>query len=217
MNLKKELTYPFAKNSNGELIFIEEVEGKGKFSCWGCNQPMYPRLGKIRIHHFYHRSKTCSFESALHYAFKWALFDRIIKGINNNKDLTKDKVKLIIQWNCAKCDKDPKGDLLKRIDNAELEKNVDKYRPDVKLFRKDGSIYAVIEIEYTSPLKDKPRQHYIEKKIGIIEFKPKEFNDLKAIYNNPIIPNACNLCGHQIEKEIITKDSMVKNQSEMVQ
>ncbi len=199
---KPGLRYPFAKTSDGERIFIEDAKSKTRYFCWGCQTPMFRRRSKFGIYHFYHKSTTCSFESALHYAFKDTLLKRIERGLIENRVSDEAKTKLMIQWYCLICKKECKGDLLKRISHAKLEVKVDVYKPDISLYRKDGTVYAVIEIEYKHPLDQNPRQYYIINNIGIIEFKPKTVDDLKLLDADPLIPFSCSLCHLQKLVEI---------------
>ncbi len=162
---------------------------------------MFLRQGNIRVHHFYHKSKTCSFESALHNAFKLKLFQRIEAGLRQNRESCEHKAKLMIQWYCANCQIKHQGDLLKRIADAKLEVKVDAYTPDISLYRQDGSVYSVIEIEYTHQLEDEPRQYYNENNIWIIVFMPITIGDLRAAEDDPLVPFSSNICQYKIEDE----------------
>jgi hypothetical protein len=191
-----KIRYSFAKTDDGELISIENAAKKTKYNCWGCNSPMYKRGGPRRTDHFYHIGDTCPTESALHEAFKCTLHKLIFDGIRNNEDTSKERIKLIIQWVCKQCNITQDLDLLEIIADAKKEVYINKYKPDISLYRKDGSIYTVIEVEYKHPLDDNPRKYYSENNIGIIEFILENEKDLDRIKADPLKPDTCNMCPH---------------------
>ncbi len=186
------LLYPFAKNKHGELIIISEAKRSVKYFCWGCGKPMIPKMGKIRIHHFAHKPghdiTNCSLESALHNAYKTMLYNRIKANL-----LTDTKSELLIEWNCSQCLDTHRGNLLKKVANVEIEKNVGQYRPDLSLYRKDDTVHAVIEIIATHEIEEYTRQYYSDNKIAIVEFKPT-LEDLAKIYDEILYPSSVNVC-----------------------
>jgi hypothetical protein len=203
-----KIKYPFARTEGGSFIWIDKAIKGMEYFCWGCNSVMYRRRSKLGLLHFYHMGDTCFKETAIHEGFKGRLFQIINKGLKQNKELGGKKAKLKLQWHCNKCNIGHKGNLLGPIEDAALELKVDRFKPDISLYRHDKSVYAAIEVEYSHALEDKPRQYYNRNNIGIIIFAPSSLDDIKSLDIFPIIPYSCNLCKHSVncssdENEII--------------
>jgi len=189
--------FPYAKTQDGEVIFVENANEGQKYICWGCDRSLFRRTSKNGVLHFYHKDgTTISYETELHDVFKRVLHKRIIDGLNNNRDTSKDKIKIPIQWTCEKCQQSRKLDLLEIVADAKLEIYVGPFKPDISLYREDNSAFAVIEVEYKHPLEDNARKYYEENKIGVIEFILEDEKDLARIFVDPLRPNFCNMCQH---------------------
>jgi hypothetical protein len=194
-----KIKYPFAKTMEGEFIGIEDAIKGTEYLCWGCESPMFKRRSKLGKFHFYHKGDTCSQVTAIHEGFKGKLFQLIDNRLRQNNEPNQEKTKLNISWNCAKCIIYHKGNLLGPIKEAKLEKKVDRFRPDISLYRSDKSVYAAIEIEYTHDLEEGPRSYYNRNNIGIIVFKPSTLEDLKSLEIEPLTPYSCDLCKHSTQ------------------
>ena len=196
---ESNLKYPFAKTIGDKLVFIDNAEKHTRYYCWGCDAPMFRRGGEHRTDHFYHKGDTCAFESALHNAFKVRLFQIIDTGLRQKAASGNKNAKINIRWYCEKCKMIHKGNLLKPIADAKLECHVDKFRPDISLYRTNGSVYAVIEIEYTHSVEDRSKKFYEDNNIGIIVFSAYTIDDLRSLEGDSLIPSSCNLCKHRRE------------------
>ena len=87
--MESKYSYAFDRNSN--LVNINDLDRKitkfGEiFFCLGCNNPLIPRLGKIKIKHYAHKhiEISCNYESYLHKLSKTIFFNEYTKCLNNN-------------------------------------------------------------------------------------------------------------------------------------
>lgn len=73
--MKKQGTIQFryGLSSSGKPVSIENAEKGQQYTCLSCGAPLVPRQGKIRQHHFAHKSNpdNCSFETYLHKLTKY--------------------------------------------------------------------------------------------------------------------------------------------------
>ena len=198
------LRYPFAKNSSNELVMIDRAEREIKYNCWGCGQEMIPKKGNVRIHHFCHKPdanvSNCSFESALHNAFKTKLFNRINDSLKHNKEHKDNKIKIYIAWRCLKCGENHQGNLIGKLSYGKMENYIGEFKPDISLFRDDGSASVIIEVMVTHEIDEKALKYYDSRDIKIIEFAPKSEADLNKIDEDILHPVSVNMC---LKKETI--------------
>lgn len=180
----------YALDKNNRLIHIKSVnkELKEKYSCCNCNGDLIARMGKVKAHHFSHKSDgNCSYESYLHKVAKIKFYEKYSKCLKSNEpfyleyktELTcvscKDIENINIQ--CKLKDKIERFDLIKYFDKITVEKGVNGFIADVLLESSSRSDEILIEFAVTHKCeKDK-----IENGLRIIEIQLKDENDLKFI------------------------------------
>ncbi len=173
---KREPLYVFAKNTNNEIIHINDAVKNNKYFCPYCGDEMILKRSVLlkKIPHFAHKklNTNCTPESIIHFAYKKKLFEiikeKIIKSIPLN-----------IEWYCRYCKETHKGNLIKKITDAKLEYHYKEVKPDIVLF-KNNIPYIAVEIVFSHAPEIKTINFY--KKMGIILFVIK-INDEKDVLN----------------------------------
>lgn len=165
----KQMLYSVARSESGELIHAVDAEKGGVFSCGFCKDPLVlKKSGKTgrgrKRPHFAHKTLTpnCNPESALHFEFKTLLFNEIRQRLDRH-------IELAISWKCAYCSREHSGDLIKKARRVALEHSLSICRPDISLFDKDGSAYAVIEVVVTHAPDRAVKDFYRKNGITLIE------------------------------------------------
>jgi len=208
----KEILYTVAKKDNGELVTASNADKGTDFFCPVCNSNLLLRksgnTGKnSKRPHFAHKTLTpnCTPETALHFAFKNLLAEKLQKKLNEN-------IPLEILWDCKECDGEHSGNLLKRIKSIKVEYNLTIAQPDIALLDKDNKVFAVIEIVVTHKPEGKVLQYYKDSNIILIQITLTSDNDienLEHIISKPGIVNTClnpkcSKCGRSQHKTIMT-------------
>ena len=146
----KKLLLPYAIDSKGNLVHIDDAQKHEVYRCPECDQILTLKIGKIpvgmknhRRNHFAHQEKcpdnNCT-ESFLHNLFKKRVAEFIRQKINNQ-----DK-KLEFVWRCDICKSKHQGNLLKKAVSVQLEYEMKVCRPDIALLDKDGNILCSSEM-----------------------------------------------------------------------
>ena len=153
-----QLKVPYGlQTSTGRMVHVDKVPNGRNCDCTcpSCDTRLIARQGTEKIHHFAHANSQGGCEGALHATGKLLLFQRI-------QDAIQAKTQIPIRWNCTLCQCNHEGDLLKRVDDAFLEKQIpgSNIRPDVYLSKVETP-YKLLEIVHThSP--DKAVYDYVE-------------------------------------------------------
>lgn len=180
----------YALDKNNSLINIENVNKafKEKYTCCNCSGELIPRKGKIKAHHFSHKSEgNCSYESYLHKVSKIKFYEKYSQCLKSNKpfyleyktELTctscKDIENLNIQ--CRLKDKVERFDLTKYFDKITIEKGINGFIADVLLKSSSRGDEILIEFAVTH----RCEKEKIENGLRIIEIQLKDEKDLKFI------------------------------------
>ncbi len=135
------VSYPIARDVAGNWVSIEDVEKHTGYRCPECEAPFVARLGRIKTHHFAHRSGytgVCTGESGYHHLAKHLLahhFD--------------EQEFILLLTKCPTCAKVIETKQL--IAKTEVEKGDGEHRPDVRLHLKDGTVIEC-EVVFKNPL-----------------------------------------------------------------
>ncbi len=211
----RKILYTVAKCEDGKLIRAIEA-GKGiDYFCPVCESKMVLRksgnTGKgSKRPHFAHKSLTinCTAESALHFAFKNLLANKIGERISEN-------IGISINWDCSYCGDRHSGNLLKKVASLELEKNLGVCRPDIALLNSDRSVFAVIEIVVTHKPEESTLRYYFENNIILIQIDLKSDEDIDNLDDKIKYPDVlltcfnpkCTKCGNfQLIKRMVLID-----------
>ena len=214
------ILYVSAIDERGNLCFAfnEDKTQRKKYLCPNCGVPVILRksdnVGKYaKRPHFAHKANEgvdCCPETVLHNTFKTELYKILKEHLDNNKEF-------ICEWNCNIFPDRYKGNLLKRIGNVYMERDLGVCRPDILLTDNDDKPYIAIEIVVTHKPEEQTIKYYKDNNIYLYQINLESDNDLKNIEIKAKYPDffdACNrhkckTCGQYLTKrEIIIKEQM---------
>ena len=195
----------YALNSQNEIVHVREI-AKGDsqhYFCCNCGDRMIPKKGNIKVHHFAHKTVTCSFETYLHKLAKLKFFLSYSKCLEENTPFTlhyfvnmectscQDKLNI----NCAFKNEFRLYDLTKTFDKITIEKGINGFIADVLLESSISTEKILIEFAV---------KHYssVEKTqsgLKIVEIGINEESDLDHIENNSIRFDKFNLKLHNFK------------------
>lgn len=199
----KQLLLPFAYDSTGQLVHIDDARKNEKYTCPTCGNELKLRISHIpkgekyhRTNHFAHKNSEdnhCS-ESFLHKLFKNKLIDYI-----NGKIASGEKIEF--KWKCEKCGEQHEGNLLKKAIKAVPEYNMQTCRPDIALLDKDNKVVIVIEVVVTHEPEKDTINYYDDHKIACLQINVESFDDCDIVVDKLSRPYKVNLCPNPICKE----------------
>lgn len=195
----KELLLPYAYDSTGNLVHINDAQKGERYTCPICGIELLLKISKIpegkkyhRTNHFAHSTDNHCSESFLHKWFKNRVMDYIKTKIHNGER------NLQFEWKCEKCNEYHIGNLLKRAMKIEKEYDMQFCRPDIALLDKDNKVVIVIEIVVTHDPPTENIQFYSKKKIACLQIKVETFDDCENIEYKLVHPDRVNLCPNPI-------------------
>lgn len=174
----------YAKDEDGNLVYIDNVEDGKKYFCIKCNMEMIPKRGNKNEHHFAHKQENpdCNWETYLHSLAKI----RIAEWLVNTPSIS-----LILPSFCSMHDKCPLKDSTKDCKGNDksfdlknyyavkgIEYKVGEFIPDILLMpKKSDNDPLFIEIYVTHPCS----KEKISSGIRIIEFQINEERQIDDI------------------------------------
>ncbi len=178
-----QLLLPYALDTTGKLIHIDDAHKSEKYICPTCNAELVLKIGRIpegqkyhRRNHFAHKCNSdnhCS-ESFLHKYFKERCVEVINKFILSQKDL-------FFVWRCKKCTGQHRTNLLENVSKVELEYDLKVCRPDIALLDSNDKLIVVIEIIVTHNPEPKVMQYYEDNNIICLLVNINDFQDCENI------------------------------------
>ena len=200
----KNLLLPYAYDSTGNLVHIDNARKGERYTCPTCGAELTLKISKIpegekyhRTNHFAHKGtadNNCS-ESFLHKLFKEKTADFIRDKIANKENV------LQFEWDCEKCCEHHVGNLLKKAVIVKEEYDIQCCRPDIALLDKDNNVVIVVEIVVTHEPTPEVIQFYNDNKIGCLQIRIASFDDCNNIENRLTHPDVVNLCPNPVCKE----------------
>ncbi len=206
------ILYTVATDKNGQLIKANDAEKGADFLCPVCKSELILRksgkTGKgTKRPHFAHRALTpnCTPETALHYAFKNLLADKLQKHIATQTPLP-------FSWYCEFCGGQHSGNLLKKVKDVKIEYNLTVCKPDIALLEENEKVFGVIEIVVSHKPEENTLKYYNDKNIILIQINLTSDKDIDELHNRISQPNKvgtcfnpkCKTCGHFQSKKIMT-------------
>lgn len=191
--MRKAILYVSALDENGKLCFAfnEDKSLKKKYFCPNCNVPMVLKKSEnIRRPHFAHKTNEehdCNPETVLHQTFKIKLCEILKEHLQNSTAFN-------FVWECQYCKEKHSGDLLKKVGNVYLEKDLGECRPDILLTDKNDKPFVAIEIVVTHHPEEKTIQYYKNSNIFLYKIVLQSDEDLKDIEGKAKNPVAFDLC-----------------------
>lgn len=186
------IKYQYAKDENGTLININSIteinRNQSNFFCIGCGNEVIAKLGKIKIHHFSHKTNiSCSGETYLHLLGKKLFYDNYINClekklpffIENIENKYCNHFESELGNKCKQNDSTIQFDLTKFFDNILIEKREGSFIPDLMLTNNLRKDKIFIEIAVTH----KSSEEKVNSKNRIIEILVENESDLSPIKN----------------------------------
>jgi hypothetical protein len=181
------IKYQYAYNATRKIVKIDQVnDKKEKYRCINCNNELIPKIGKIKVHHFAHKTLVdCNSETYLHKLGK-SLFEQEFNYCKEKKisfyiELNQQKYcncsDAIYQDNCYIGEELVKYDLTKHYRKINLEQKLDDFKPDILLRHSDEKDHIFIEIAVThNSSEEKLNSNY-----RIIELSVEKESDLDCV------------------------------------
>jgi hypothetical protein len=137
--------------------------------CPVCQELVTLKLGKVRIHHYAHRTEVvCPAnipETALHLNIKLHIADQLRRRLS-----------LIIAQPCDgayRCKNTNRVPWLSGWDEVEVEYRFDNYRPDIALL-KDGNVLGAIEVLVSHAMSEEKERYFAKHQVSWVEVTGKE-------------------------------------------
>lgn len=194
----KDLLLPYAYDSTGNLVHINDARKDDSYKCPECGQPLILNISKIPQGQKYHRRSHFSHpkgspdnhctESFLHKLFKERAAECIRKKISENEK------EFWFTWQCDQCNEEHCGDMFKKARSVRLEYDLKVCKPDIALFNADGQVVIVIEVVVTHKPTPEAMAYYDEHKIGCLQIYVSDFEDCKHVEEKLKRPNSVNIC-----------------------
>lgn len=168
--IKQNCFHRYAIDNNGEITSIDAIQIEDRhngYCCVSCGSAMIPVLGKIREHHFRHKTDACSYESYIHKLWKQYIFEQWQKlshlYVTYSVDYCCDKTKtckLLAASKTLRCSgtiEQETVDLKDKYDTCEIEGVYGGYRADLLLSNSHNPdiVPTFIEICYKHPCNEK--------------------------------------------------------------
>lgn len=196
--MEKKLLNPWAKDSKGNFVSIENAEKGQDYFCPKCHERLsYCKKGSgpnARQDHFKHQSETeCKgytpheSESAIHLFAKEEVYKILDECLQKHRDFP-------IVWTCPDCKLDMQANLLKRVKSVEMEKSLDAARPDVSLLDENGNTLVAIEIVFKHDVESKTMKFYDNNNIVVVRIIVHSAEDCNDIVQKLRFPDSVNLC-----------------------
>jgi len=198
------LKIPFGLHSeSGRLVHVDRVpNGKAcRCVCPSCRMPLVAKnQGRQQAHHFAHSSdsNSAACEGWLHATAKYALYQRIQDALSKPEPIP-------ISWYCFICGCSHKGDLLKKVNGARLEKMIPdadaRIIPDITLLA-DETPRTFIEIVDSHHPEANTLEIAESKGCSLLVFEVHDADGLDNLLSDTLNPKAlhvqcfCKLCEH---------------------
>jgi hypothetical protein len=207
-----EILYAVASDENGSIVTSEGALKGIKYFCVICNSRLtLKKSGKTgknsKRPHFAHKSLTpnCTPESALHYAYKNLLANKI-------REHVECKTPLVFNWLCDQCGSWHKGDLVKCSSEIKVEHKMGFCRPDIALLDKTQRVFAVIEVVVTHPPESRTIDFYKKNDIVFFQVNVSDVVNINELTHNGFCPSIvsacrnppCEKCGHRMYSRNLT-------------
>ena len=190
----KNLLYTVAFNKTRDIVTANDANKGEHYSCTTCDSKLILRKsgntgpGSKRPH-FAHKvlSNNCTPETALHYAFKNLLFQKLKTHIESSSPIN-------FSWECNYCLHNHSGNLLKKATDVKLEHYMNVCKPDLALLDKDGKVFCVIEVVVTHKPEENVLNFYESAGIICIQITLSSDEDIYQLEEKITTPTKVNTC-----------------------
>ena len=163
----RTIAYPFAQDADGVATSIDNAKHDVPYTCVGCGEPMIPKLGRIKKHHFAHKMNvTCDADHALHESAKIYIIEKFNKAVQSGGVC-------VIPVPCSCCRQTIKHDLTAGGTEIRPEVTViEGTRSDLAVLKSASLAHAIIEVVVTHDLEPQTHRAYQKSSIPVIVLKP---------------------------------------------
>lgn len=213
MAKKQKLLLPYAYDSTGNLVHIDNAHKGEIYKCPECGKILSLNISKIpegqkyhRRNHFSHHPEgspdnQCT-ESFLHKLFKERAAECIRKKISNKE------TEFRFVWSCHECGERHQGNLLKKAKSVCLEYDLGVCRPDIALLDATGKVIIAIEVVVTHKPDSDTMTYYDDHKIACLQINVPDFEDCENVekrlanpdWVNKCLTPDCKVCGRKMHK-----------------
>ena len=193
----KNLLLPYAYDSTGNLVHINDARKDDSYKCPECGQPLTLNISKIPEGQKYHRRNHFSHpkgnpdnhctESFLHKLFKERAVDCILKKISENEEFW-------FTWHCDQCNEVHRRNILRKAKSVCLEYNLKNCQPDIALLDTEDKVVIVIEVVVTHKPTPEAMAFYKDHNIGCLQINVSDFEDCEHVEEKLAHPDIVNLC-----------------------
>lgn len=194
----KKLLLPYAYDSTGNLVHIDNAHKGETYKCPKCDEVLSLNISKIPEGQKYHRRNYFSHpkgypdnqcaESFLHKLFKKRAADCIQKKIDKGDN------EFLFTWQCQECGKEHVRNMLRVAKSVRIEYDLGICKPDIALLDENGKVVVVIEIVVTHKPEPEAVEYYKEKRIGCLQINVSDFEDCENVDYKLTHPDYVNLC-----------------------
>ena len=193
----KNLLLPYAYDSTGNLVHINDARKDDSYKCPECGQTLTLNISKIPEGQKYHRRNHFSHpkgnpdnhctESFLHKLFKKRAAECILKKIS-------DKEEFWFTWQCDQCNEEHRGNILRKAKSVCLEYDLKDCQPDIALLDTEDKVVIVIEVVVTHKPTPEAMAFYKDHNIGCLQINVSDFEDCEHVEEKLAHPDIVNLC-----------------------
>ena len=180
------IMYPYAYNSEREIVHVSDAEFGRPYSCVGCGMRMVPHMGNVVEHHFAHYGEErCDPDHTLHEAAKSHIKECIL-GVF-------DSYKMLVPIPC-RLRHGGRFDLLDGVADVRLEATiVSNTRSDLVTFNNNGEPLAIIEVVVSHAMALATHAAYRAAGMPVVTVHPT-WDDLSGMQSCTIENVECPLC-----------------------
>ena len=190
----RDILYTIAFDAQGELVKAVDATKGVAYSCPDCGGELISRRslemkkGAKRPHyaHTVH-NPNCNPESALHFGFKRLLSKRIEHSLDIREPLP-------MSWSCTFCDREHKGNLIKKAVRVQEEHDLGVCKPDIALLDGNGQPVWAIEVKVSHAPEEYALTYYREHRIALARFDLKSDLDLDKATAPRLQPDHVDQC-----------------------
>ena len=185
-----DIRWPFGEDKlTGAIVHVSVVPSGRECGvrCPNCGVGFIAKKGRVREHHFAHAvaPTTCTGEGVVHATAKLLLYHRM-------KASLVDGSPLLIEWECALCACAHNGDLMKGVDDAQLERVTEGIRPDLRL-PCGGRVAKAIEVVNTHAPSDAVHSWAESNGVPLLVFEVHDADDVARLGLTPLKPDVQHL------------------------
>lgn len=190
----RDILYTIAYDPANQLVLaVNAVKGE-KYRCPECKGEMIPRRSVeqkrgAKRPHYAHKvlSPNCKPESVLHFGFKRLLSERIQGNLDRREPLP-------VRWKCSTCEKEHKGNILKKATQVNEEFSLGSCRPDIALIGEGNVAVWALEVVVTHAPEEHVVDYYRKHRIALARFDLRSDTDLEKATAQVLEPDHVDQC-----------------------